>query len=84
MTDHSALIERLAETLTAIGGCSDGDCKVIPPRGMHTNGGCKCFYRDPMKANRVVLAYRSFVGRSELLDARPLPSAPNQAKEAGE
>lgn len=26
-------------------GCSDGGCLVEIPTGMHTNGGCKCFYR---------------------------------------
>lgn len=23
-------------------GCSDGNCAVMRPRGMHTNGGCRC------------------------------------------
>ena len=22
--------------------CSDGNCILVPPRGMHTNGGCRC------------------------------------------
>lgn len=25
-----------------IRGCSDGDCVIVRPLGMHTNGGCKC------------------------------------------
>ena len=27
-------------------GCSDGGCAIEPPRGMHTNGGCRCTPRD--------------------------------------
>jgi hypothetical protein len=23
-------------------GCGDGNCVIQPPKGMHTNGGCKC------------------------------------------
>jgi hypothetical protein len=23
-------------------GCGDGNCKIVKPTGMHTNGGCKC------------------------------------------
>ena len=43
------LVERLRELLTqfdegcaAIGGCSDGYCVIQRPKGMHTNGGCRC------------------------------------------
>lgn len=63
----------LTSRLAAIGGCSDGDCKVLPPRGMHTNGGCRCLRNDPMKAERVIAAYRNHVGRDALLNARPYP-----------
>src|SRR6266404_1628374 len=24
-------------------GCSDGNCVILKPAGMHTNGGCRCF-----------------------------------------
>ncbi len=24
-------------------GCSDGNCVIVKPVGMHTNGGCRCF-----------------------------------------
>jgi hypothetical protein len=23
-------------------GCSDGGCRIEPPKGPHTNGGCNC------------------------------------------
>jgi len=25
-----------------VGGCGDGNCVVLRPAGMHTNGGCRC------------------------------------------
>ena len=25
-----------------VGGCGDGNCVVLRPNGMHTNGGCRC------------------------------------------
>lgn len=34
-------------------GCGDGNCVVKKPRGMHTNGGCRCLYRpDHLTAQR--------------------------------
>jgi len=49
----------LKEKLEAIGGCGDGNCKVHVRGGMHTNGGCRCFYRnDGIKAQRVLTAYK--------------------------
>ena len=27
-------------------GCSDGGCQIEPPKGMHTNGRCRCFPSD--------------------------------------
>lgn len=28
--------------LWASHGCRDGDCQILRPVGMHTNGGCRC------------------------------------------
>jgi hypothetical protein len=39
----------------AVGGCSDGHCVVKKPKGMHTNGGCKCS-TDRYKAQRMMRA----------------------------
>jgi hypothetical protein len=25
-----------------LGGCGDGGCVIVKPKGMHTNGGCHC------------------------------------------
>lgn len=35
--------------------CSNGDCVVKRPIGMHTNSSCKC-YKDPIKAQRMMYA----------------------------
>lgn len=37
-------LARLARQLKY--GCGDGSCQVQTPRGMHTNGGCRCHPRD--------------------------------------
>ena len=62
MSDPLAAIKEAAlaydAAMTAIGGCSDGDCLVKRPTGMHTNGGCRC-WRDHMTAQRTMrAAYR--------------------------
>jgi len=53
----------LNKTLEQIGGCGDGNCKVYIRPGMHTNGGCRCLRRDPIRAERVISAYRAEVDR---------------------
>ena len=52
----------LSERLSKIGGCTDGGCQVVTPKGMHTNGGCKCL-SDHLTARRVVHAYQAFAKR---------------------
>lgn len=54
-------VEELAARLSEIGGCSDGDCCVIRPRGMHTNGGCRCS-TNSMTMRRVLRAYQAALG----------------------
>lgn len=39
--------------LEHLGGCLDGNCVIIRPKGMHTNGGCRCS-EDRDKARRVM------------------------------
>lgn len=53
-------LEKLNTRLDQIGGCGDGDCKVIVRPGMHTNGGCRCL-TDSFRAGQVVQAYRTYV-----------------------
>lgn len=49
LAKFKALAETLAGALeqydqgcAVIGGCSDGYCVIQRPKGMHTNGGCRC------------------------------------------
>lgn len=42
------ILKEYEENLQKIGGCTDGNCIIYPPKGMHTNGGCKCS-RDYIK-----------------------------------
>jgi hypothetical protein len=39
--------------LLRIGGCTDGGCVIVRPKGMHTNGGCKC-PRDQIKMQHYI------------------------------
>lgn len=57
--------EILKSRLTEIGGCSDGNCRVIKPVGMHTNGGCRCLRDYKYKAERVVSAYQLYFNMVE-------------------
>ncbi|MAY71022.1 MAG: hypothetical protein CME82_06170 [Halomonas sp.] len=34
--------ELLSRPFEGLPGCTDGDCVVKKPNGMHTNGGCQC------------------------------------------
>lgn len=38
-----------------IGGCTDGNCLIMRPVGMHTNGGCRCYDRPTMEIRRVLM-----------------------------
>lgn len=38
-----------------IGGCTDGNCVIERPKGMHTNGGCHCYRRSPMDIRRALM-----------------------------
>lgn len=45
-------------------GCGDGNCVVMRPRGMHTNGGCRC--AKDMNAADVVFVRRLLAIAQEL------------------
>jgi hypothetical protein len=34
--------ERFEAAMQELGGCTDGYCIIVRPKGMHTNGGCRC------------------------------------------
>jgi len=43
-------LDMLDQQSEALGGCSDGSCVIHRPKGMHTNGGCRCWDdRDKMR-----------------------------------
>ena len=48
-------MDRYKKVVEYIGTCGDGNCVILRPVGMHTNGGCKC-WNDPMKAQRMMWA----------------------------
>ena len=72
-----AALNALDERLTLIGGCGDGGCLVMPPKGMHTNGGCRCMW-DKYKAQKTVHAYMAFVRSIRAL--APAAPEPSEAK----
>lgn len=41
-------------------GCSDGGCAIEPPRGMRTNGGCRCV---PINFSEYLLHYAAELSR---------------------
>lgn len=44
VSDNPKSLARLYQDICAdIGGCTDGNCLIVRPEGMHTNGGCKCW-----------------------------------------
>lgn len=58
--EAQGMVEKIAsamklydEGMALIGGCGDGNCLVMKPEGMHTNGGCRC-WSDRMTAQRVM------------------------------
>ena len=42
MSDSTQEYRRI---VSARGGCTDGNCRIRKPTGMHTNGGCQCVKR---------------------------------------
>ena len=53
-----------------IGGCSDGGCVVVKPKGMHTNGGCKC-WKNQHSMQRLARASNTFVEALRAALAQP-------------
>ena len=55
-----------------IGGCSDGGCVVVKPKGMHTNGGCKC-WKNERSMQRLAMAANSLTKALRAALAQPEP-----------
>ncbi len=45
-------LEAFENRMGEIGGCYDGGCLIKEPKGMVTNGGCKCWH-EPIKMQRL-------------------------------
>ena len=56
-----AALADLDFSLSEMGGCSDGNCIVVKPKGMHTNGGCRCLRHDHIRTQRFAYAHNRFV-----------------------
>lgn len=54
-----AALDERNEYLAQLGGCGDGHCIVVKPKGMHTNGGCRCWL-DGFKMQRYAYANNKF------------------------
>lgn len=63
--DLAQALAKLDEMLGRLGGCTDGGCLVVRPKGMHTNGGCKCltsrYSEGPMRIQHFAHIHNEFV-----------------------
>lgn len=50
-----AALDQFDAHMNIIGTCGDGGCVIVRPKGMHTNGGCRC-HRDHMTMQRYIHA----------------------------
>lgn len=45
MPDDMSKLEAAVEQVEKYVGCGDSSCMFVRPKGMHTNGGCRCKYK---------------------------------------
>lgn len=55
LTDALAEYDKVRDHVAEQVGCFDGGCLVKRPKGMHTNGGCKCS-KNSLAAQRMMYA----------------------------
>lgn len=48
-------LARYEDLMSSVSSCTDGGCLIRRPKGLHTNGGCKC-HRNAMKTARAIYA----------------------------
>ena len=48
--------------------CSDGNCVIKRPTGMHTNGGCKCMLNLSRGQLSILASRLSVIGDKEVQD----------------
>lgn len=65
MIDRESLQARLREL-----GCGDNSCWIAAPKGMATNGGCRCFPRGVPIDNEIRLKFQEafYIYRSLVSD----------------
>ncbi len=61
MTEIKPTLEQLKAdydtVMEAVGGCGDGSCLICPPKGLHTNAGCRCpRHRSDLELRRLLSA----------------------------
>ena len=52
-------IGEIVAQIKAMGGCTNGDCFIAPPRGAHTNDHCRCAEDRTVVRHRLVLLYQT-------------------------
>lgn len=66
------LLAKRDQQLAEIGGCGDGGCIIVKPKGMHTNGGCRCS-RNWLQMQRYAYINNAFAMCVEALSKEPRP-----------
>jgi len=60
MNEIEGAIDHLDDVMLQLGGCGDGGCIIVKPKGMHTNGGCRCS-TNRLKMERFAYEHNRFV-----------------------
>lgn len=68
------ILKEYEENLQKIGGCTDGGCIILPPKGMHTNGGCRC------SRNHIKMMHFSHVTKILIKDLNELSNGQIQSE----
>lgn len=82
--------ERLKQALDAFDaatrdhGCTDGYCIIYKPKGMHTNGGCRCNTnaREMQRFGHAVRAFREAIEKASTLRAHDAAEVTDEMVEA--
>ena|GEM_PF-2372040 len=74
-----AAVDRFDALMSSLDGCTDGGCVISPPKGMHTNGGCRCV-RNSMKMQRAMFAAK---GLRDAIDAARAASSTAEIERKG-
>lgn len=70
----TAALTRFDALMASVEGCTDGGCVIRAPKGMHTNGGCRC-PRAEHKMQRAMYAAKELRRAVAALSEQPAASA---------